>query len=135
MNAYIAAPAQTLANQTWVSKIAKVLDSCCEFAVLRVEQDLDVIVHAPEAVLIEARSPNEAVEIRGEKRRRVLGQLLHNVGVPGKELVHAEVIAITISPDDQEILNHRPHKHLADEAQGPPSWDPGLTSETHSRKP
>ena len=82
--------------------------SLIEFAVLRDEQELDAAVHVLEAVQIEARSPNYAFEGRGEKRWRVLSQLLYNVRRPRTELVRAGVAAITFSPDGPEILNHCP---------------------------
>ena len=41
----------------------------------------------------------------GDLRWRVVGQLLNNVGALEKELVHAKVVAITIRPDGQEIIN------------------------------
>ena len=66
------------------------------FAVLRDEQGLDVEAHVLEAVQIEVRAPNVAVEKQKQKRRRrVLGQLLHNACVPGLELFRAEVVAIS----------------------------------------
>ena len=69
------------------------------FAVLHDEQGLDVVVHVLEAVQIEVRAPYVAVEQqkqkRWEERRRVLGQLLHNVCVPEMEHLRAEVIAIS----------------------------------------
>ena len=51
---------------------------------MHVEQGLDVVVHVLKAVQIGARLPIEAVEERGEKRWRVLGQPLLIVSVPKK---------------------------------------------------
>ena len=59
-----------------------------QFGALRDEQGLHVVAHVLEAVLIAVPSPNEVVTSGGW---RVLGQLLNNVGVPGTELVHAEL--------------------------------------------
>ena len=48
--------------------------------------------NALEAVVVEARSPHEVVEERGNERRRVHGQLLVAVSVAGRELVRAGVM-------------------------------------------
>ena len=95
-----------VAHNSRVISSAAPVEGLRESPILVHEHVLDVEVHAAHALFPVAGALDEAIEERGQGRRRLVAKALAAVRLPGKEVVHAELTLVAVGADGQHLLQH-----------------------------
>mmetsp|Transcript_44376 Transcript_44376/g.103558 ORF Transcript_44376/g.103558 Transcript_44376/m.103558 type:complete len:243 (-) Transcript_44376:1169-1897(-) len=96
-----------MANDLGVMSLHQPFQSHGEIAAHVLNQVFHVVVHPPSATHGLAGTPHQAVQQRPQKIWSHGTESLHHFWMPGEQVIDTVVVAVSVRPDGQQVLDHR----------------------------